>query len=86
MNETTRPEESAAPIQIVSPAPDGAGQLRGLAAVDLQRLCIEEGLVEIARQRLRDPLRVGDHAVAHQEGALGRLDDPVHVIEALGVA
>ena len=35
---------------------------------------------------MRQPRRIGDDAVAHAEGALGRLDQTVDVIEALGLA
>ena len=30
-------------------------------------------------------VRIGDDAVAHAEGALGRFDEAVHVLEAFGL-
>ena len=42
--------------------------------------------VEETRRSLGDAVRIGDDAVAHAEGALGRFDQAVDVLEALGLA
>ena len=57
--------------------------VRGLAAIDLERLAVEKPAVEIAVDRLLDAIGIGHGAVAHGEGALGRLDQAVHMIEAV---
>jgi hypothetical protein len=56
--------------------------MRGLAAVDLARFGIEKFRLEVAIERMRQVRGIGDDAVAHAEGALGRLDQAVHVLEA----
>ena len=80
------------PVAVGGAHPDGvafAGRrrpARRLAAVDLLGLGVEEGAVEEALRRRRQPVRIGDDAVAHPEGALGRLDQPVDVVEAFRLA
>ena len=59
--------------------------MRGLAAIDPARFAIEKPGVEIALDRLLDAIGIGHDAIAHREGPLGRLDQPVQVIEALGL-
>ena len=55
---------------------------RRLAAVDLRGLGFEEGAIEKALGRRRQAGGIGDDAVAHAKRPLGRLDQPVDVLEA----
>ena len=59
--------------------------MRGLAAIDPARFAIEKPGVEVALDRLLDAIGIGHDAIAHREGPLGRLDQPVQVIKALAV-
>ena len=44
---------------------------------------LEKPGVEVALDRLLDAIGIGHDAIAHREGALGRLDQPVQLIKAL---
>ena len=70
---------------MVSPSPSGAGQraafLPSIFSASASRNAGVEELIEIGG----DPVGVGDDAVAHAEGALGRLDQAVDVLEAFGL-
>ena len=57
--------------------------LRRLAAVDLFGFGVEEAGVEIAQKIAVDKVGIGDLTVAHDEGALGRLDQAVNVGKAV---
>ena len=58
--------------------------MRGLAQVDLLQFDGEQRRIEKAFCRLRQPRRIGDHAVANAEGALGHFDETVGEFEGLG--
>src|SRR5262249_35420938 len=74
-----------------APAPDGPRRASsglpgcGLAAVDRQTLAVEERRREIPIDRMRQTIGIGDHAVAHSKRALGRFNEPVHMVEALAL-
>ena len=59
---------------------------RGFLHVDLRDLGVEKGGVEKLVEIAGDLVGVGDDAVAHAKGALGRLDQAVDVLEALRLA
>ena len=71
---------------MVSPSSRDAGHARRLAAIDLLHLDIEEFGLEKRCQRLRQPVGIGDDAVADAERPLGRLHEAMDVVEALGLA
>ncbi len=57
----------------------------GLAHVDLAGLLVEEGGREEAIEIDGDAVGIGDDAVAHPEGALGRFHQAVDVLECFGL-
>src|SRR5581483_9629020 len=59
---------------------------RGFAPVDPRDVSIEEARSQEAIEIDSDPIRIGDEAIAYAEGALGRFDETVDVIEALRLA
>ncbi len=65
------------------PSPAGTGQRAALPAIDRKRLGVEELGIEVAIDRMRQIIGIGDHSVADAEGPLGRFDQPVDVIETL---
>ena len=78
--------QSAAPIQIVSPSPGGAGHFAALRRSILSASASRNFASRKSRRRMRQPRRIGDDAVAHAERALGRLDEAMRELEALGLA
>ena len=70
---------------MVSPSPYGAGQraafLRSILSASTSRKAGDRK----AREIVGDAVGIGDDAVAHAEGALGRFDDAMDVLEAFGL-
>ena len=83
MKLTARPAPSIAPIQIVSAGGPDCGQGKARAG-SISAASVGQGRIgeEVARVH-GHPRRVGDVAVAHQEGALGRFDQPMDMGEAV---
>ena len=86
MKLTARPSPSIAPSQTVSPRLTGCGHGSARAPIDRRRQPVERRGREVAARIDGHVRRVGDMRVAHHERLLGRLDEPMHVVEAVGVA
>ncbi len=69
----------------MSPLPGGAGHGAALRRSIFCDLDVEELGFEKRCDRLRQPVGIGDDAVADAERALGRLDQAMDMVEALGL-